>query len=135
MQAPVRSGTKRRQVGAQARKSGSSRKGEGAKQGAAENGSEKDKMCTVRGCGRRSYARGLCQTHHRQLLQTGKVGTIRPYRPRSGETVKFAGLRLSDDCAEKLESYALRHGIARGAAIADILEAWNKKRREEAQRK
>jgi hypothetical protein len=92
-------------------------------------------MCTVRGCGRRGYARGLCQTHHRQLLQTGKVGTIRPYRPRSGKTVKFAGLRLSDDCADKLESYAERHGIARGAAIADILEAWNKKRREEKQEK
>lgn len=86
------------------------------------------KACTVRNCGRRSYARGLCQTHHRQLLQTGKVGSIRPYRPRSPETVKFAGLRLSSRCAEQLERYADHRHIARGAAIADILEAWNHKR-------
>jgi len=100
-----------------------------------EHEGEEGKMCRVRSCGRRTYARGLCQTHHRQLLQTGKVGTIRPYRPRSLQTVKFAGLRLSENCADRLEAYAEQRGIARGAAIADILEAWNEKRRKESRGK
>jgi len=93
------------------------------------------KVCREARCGRRIYARGLCQTHHRQLINTGKVGSIRPYRPRSLETVKFAGLRLTSNCADRLEAYAEDRGIARGAAIADILELWNEKRRRESRAK
>jgi len=50
--------------------------------------------CIVPDCGRPYFARGLCQTHHRQLLTTGKVKEIRPYRKRTDGTVKFAGPRL-----------------------------------------
>ena len=50
--------------------------------------------CTAPACGRPSYVRGMCQTHHRHLLTTGKVKPIRPYRKRSAGTVKFSGLRL-----------------------------------------
>ncbi len=78
--------------------------------------------CIHPGCGRKSYARGLCQAHHRQLLTTGKLKPIRPYRKRSPETVKFAGLRVTRHCARTVRAYAKRRGISYGAAIAEILE-------------
>jgi hypothetical protein len=81
--------------------------------------------CTFHGCGRDSYARGLCQTHHRQRLATGKLKPIRPYRKRSAGTVKFSGLRLSPGCIDTLEAYAEKRGLSHGAAIAEILEAWH----------
>ena len=80
--------------------------------------------CVAPHCGRPSYARGLCQTHHRQLITTGKVKPIRPYRKRSPGTVKFAGLRLTSMCVETVEAYAAERGISHGAAIAEILEDW-----------
>jgi hypothetical protein len=81
-------------------------------------------FCKVPNCGRKSYARGLCQTHHRQLLTTHKLKPIRPYRKRKSGTVKFAGLRLTPGCATKVGAYATEQGIAPGAAIAKILEEW-----------
>ena len=80
--------------------------------------------CKVRGCGRAPYARNLCQTHHRQFLKTGKTHTIRPYRPRSAETVKFAGLRLLPETVREIERIALQHHLSHGAAIALALDAW-----------
>ncbi len=80
--------------------------------------------CIDPGCGRPAYARGMCQTHHRQLLITGTVKPIRPYRKRNAGTVKFSGLRLSPLCAGTVEAYAEKRGISRGAAIAEILENW-----------
>lgn len=82
------------------------------------------KLCSEEGCGRPAYARGYCQTHHRQLLTTGKTQPIRPYRKRSPGTVKFSGLRLSPQCAGQIEEYAERRNISQGAAIASILEEW-----------
>jgi hypothetical protein len=38
--------------------------------------------------------------------------------------VKFAGLRLTRGCAEKVDAYATEQGIALGDAIARILEEW-----------
>ena len=86
-------------------------------------------ICRVARCGRRSYARGLCQTHHRQMKATGKTRPIRPYRPRSGGTVPYAGLRLTRECARRLTAHAEALGISRGAAIADILEDWHRHQR------
>ncbi len=80
--------------------------------------------CTGPDCNRASYARGLCQTHHRQQITTGKLKAIRPYRKRSTGTVKFSGLRLSQHCARTLKAYAKQRGISAGAAIAEILEDW-----------
>ncbi len=85
--------------------------------------------CIVPDCGRPAYARGLCQTHHRQLLTTGKLKAIRPYRKRSTGTVKFSGLRLSPECAELVEQYAESNSVSLGAAIAFILEEWLVKRK------
>lgn len=79
-------------------------------------------LCNVPKCGRPRYAKGFCQTHHRQLLTKGTIKPIRPYRRRSPETVKCAGLRLSPACAENLEEQAERQGLSLGAIIADILE-------------
>jgi hypothetical protein len=79
-------------------------------------------MCIAPKCGRHSYARGLCQTHHRQMLRTGERKPIRPYRPRQPGTVKFAGLRLSKRCATMLGRYATQRDFSLGAAVADLLE-------------
>ncbi|HLL53645.1 MAG TPA: hypothetical protein VK447_08875 [Myxococcaceae bacterium] len=76
-------------------------------------------------CGRPSYARGLCQTHHRQKLTTGTLRPIRPYRKRIPGTVKLAGLRLSRHCAGLVRAHADGTGLSLGAAIAEILEAWH----------
>ncbi len=87
-------------------------------------------LCGVLDCGRPFYARGLCQTHHRQLLTTGRIRAIRPYRKRDPDTVKFAGLRLSRHCAAMLEQVAKSKGIAHGAVIAEVLEEWRSELRQ-----
>jgi hypothetical protein len=79
----------------------------------------------VRDCGRPAYARGLCQTHHRHVLEGKEPVPIRPYRPRAPNTIKFSGLRLTRSCAEKLAGFAQARRISRGAAIAEILEQWH----------
>ena len=81
-------------------------------------------ICAAEGCGRPAYARGLCQTHHRQMTTTGKLKPIRPYRKRSPGTVKLSGLRLTPQCADQIQRYADKMGISLGAAIAFILEEW-----------
>jgi len=81
-------------------------------------------ICKEPECGRKSYARGLCQTHHRQLLTTGNLKPIRPYRKRESGTVKFAGLRLTRGCAAKVGAYATEQRIGHSAAISKILEEW-----------
>ncbi len=63
--------------------------------GGPEQHTDSRDLCSSRGCGRPKYARGLCQTHHRQMLDAGKLKPIRPYRKRSADTVKLAGLRLT----------------------------------------
>ncbi len=81
--------------------------------------------CITPDCGRPASARGMCQTHRRQMLTTGKVKAIRRYRKRSAGTVKFSGLRLTPTCAETVEAYAAKRGLSQGAAIAEILEDWH----------
>jgi len=82
-------------------------------------------VCEVKDCGRPHYARGYCQTHHRQVLKTGKVSAIRPYRARNSGNEKFAGLRLSPGTVDALIVIAKRERISYGAAIAKTLEEWN----------
>jgi len=106
------------------RKRPRSRAGIPRNRGSLEQQTEQPELCRVEKCGRRSYARRLCQTHHRQMRTSGKVKPIRPYRRRQPGTVKFAGLRLSPSCAAKVDAHATKLGIARGAAIAAILEDW-----------
>ena len=84
------------------------------------------KICMFPDCGRPAYARGYCQTHHLQLLRTGELRPIRPYRKRSPGTEKFSGLRLSPVCIEQIERKAEKEGLSNGAAIAAILEAWGR---------
>jgi len=86
---------------------------------------ERSDLCTVEGCGRPRYARGLCQTHRRKQSATGKLEAIRPYRRRSAGTLKFAGLRLSPSCAVRLRELMRRKRLSESAAIAEILEEWN----------
>jgi len=97
--------------------------------GSAQQRQNARNVCKVAECGRRAYARSLCQTHHRQLLTLGKTTRIRPYRERSPGTVKFAGLRLTPACVEVVKAYAKERELSRGAAIAGILEDWTASRR------
>jgi hypothetical protein len=87
---------------------------------------ERVKQCCVPECGRPTYARGLCQTPHRQLLKEGQIGVIRPYRTRSRGTVKFSGLRVTRECASEVKAYAKARRCSWGAAIAYILEDWGR---------
>jgi hypothetical protein len=61
------------------------------------------------------------------MSTTGKVKPIRPYRKRSTGTVKFAGLRLSAPCVERVKALAKAQELSEGAAIARILEDWTAK--------
>ncbi len=94
------------------------------KRGSPKNPKPVPGSCSAPECGRDSYSRGLCQTHRRQLMTTGVLKRIRPYRKRSAGTVKFAGLRLTPFCAEKVTAYAKERDLSEGAAIAEILEDW-----------
>jgi hypothetical protein len=85
--------------------------------------------CKEQNCGRPVYALGLCQTHHRQLRTEGTTRPIRPYRKRSPGTVKFAGLRVTPGCARTINRYAQKRGLSLGAAITEVLEDWNKRRK------
>jgi hypothetical protein len=38
--------------------------------------------------------------------------------------VKFAGLRVTGECAEQIRRFAASRGISQGAAISFILEGW-----------
>jgi hypothetical protein len=81
--------------------------------------------CRIPDCNRPAYARGLCQTHHRQFIAEGRTKQIRPYRKRQEGTVKFAGLRLTPDCVKRIKLYAKQRNISYGAAIAELLESWH----------
>jgi hypothetical protein len=85
---------------------------------------KKKTTCVAPDCDRPTYARGLCQTHHRQFRALGELGPIRPYRERTPGTGKLSGLRLSPRCIELIEQKAQREGLSVGAAIAGILEEW-----------
>jgi hypothetical protein len=86
--------------------------------------SREPRACTVPDCGRPVYAKGCCQTHHRQLLATGELKEIRPYRQRTPGTEKLSGLRLSPHCIECIQEEAERENLSPGAVISRILEDW-----------
>jgi hypothetical protein len=84
----------------------------------------RQRTCLAPDCDRPAYARGLCQTHHRQLRSVGELGPIRLYRQRTPGTGKLSGLRLSPRCIELIEQKAQREHLSVGAVIAGILEEW-----------
>jgi len=88
----------------------------------SNRGARQPILCKVPECGRRNYTQGLCQTHSRQARTTGTIKPIRRSRRRFQGTVKFAGLRLSPDCARRLNGLAEERGLSVGATIADVLE-------------
>jgi len=92
-------------------------------------GAPQSGVCTFPKCDRSRYSRDYCQTHSRQFLTTGKLKPVRHYRPRTPGTVKFAGLRLSPECAARLDELAEQRGHSVGATIADVLERAVVKRR------
>jgi len=90
---------------------------------------EDENSCAFEGCGRRRYARELCQSHHRQKREGRELQPIRPYRRRSPDTRKFAGLRLTPHCIEQLRREGEREGLSQGATISRVLEAWFRRKR------
>jgi len=87
------------------------------------------KECSVEGCGRPVRARGMCQTHYKQVLRMGKTRPIKSKRAPRAEAVRFAGFSLTPLAANLLESEAVRRKIAPNALITDILEGWAKRRK------
>jgi len=83
-----------------------------------------DPLCSVPGCGRTQYAVQMCQTHHRQMLQTGTTKPIRLYHRRSKKTVKYSGIRLLEAAAAYLDELSKGRKVSRGATMAQIIEAW-----------
>jgi len=81
-------------------------------------------LCSEEGCGRHAYSAGLCQTHHRQSMTTGKLTPIRPYHRRKGKTVRFSGIRMAEEAAAYLADLAERQGVSQSAALAEVAEAW-----------
>ena len=88
-----------------------------------------NRQCAFPDCGRPAYAKGFCQTHHRQKRSGRPMTAIRPYRERRAGTTKFAGLRLSEPCAQEIQEIADEYGLSRNAAIEEILEGWFRKGR------
>jgi hypothetical protein len=96
-----------------------------------ETGTERGKeaMCSIRGCGRPARSHGMCQTHRKQVLKTGKVGLIRPLRPPRSGTVMLNGRSLTAPCAKVLKRHAREHGTTVGGTMVDILEAWARRKK------
>jgi hypothetical protein len=47
--------------------------------------------CTVDGCGRSLYARGLCQLHYTRLRRRGSVGSVGGARAETAACCGFSG--------------------------------------------
>lgn len=92
-------------------------------------GARQPRSCSVPKCGRATFAKGLCQTHHRQLLTKGTISPIRPYQKRRPGTVKLAGHRVAPETAELLREYAGERQMSLGAVIAEIAHEWAIKKR------
>jgi len=71
------------------------------------------RICAIPECGRPVSARGLCQTHYRQVRTDGESKSIRPYRKRRSGTRKLQGLSISTECADAIESRAAEFEEAR----------------------
>lgn len=89
----------------------------------------REKLCSVPNCGRPFFARGLCQTHDRQLRTTGELRPIRHYRTRAPGTVKLAGHRVSASSADVIRAEAKRRKRSLGALISEIVEGWAARRK------
>ncbi len=87
------------------------------------------KVCSVEGCGRPVRARGMCQTHYKQVLRFGKTRAIKTKRAPRPEAVRFAGFSLTPMAANLLAGEARRRVVAANALITDILEGWAKRRK------
>ena len=83
----------------------------------------------MEGCGRPIRARGLCQTHYKQVRKLGRTRPIKAKRAPREDTVRYAGFTLTSLAASLLEAEAVRRGLAPNALITDILEAWAKRRK------
>jgi hypothetical protein len=66
--------------------------------------------------------------HRRYHAHRRRLKGIRPYHMRQKETVKFAGLRVTADCARMVKGYARKHGLSRGAAIAESSRTGTRRR-------
>jgi hypothetical protein len=71
----------------------------------------------------------LCQTHYKQVRKTGRTRPIKAKRAPRENTVRFAGLSVTEATAAVLTREAKRRNVAPNALITDILEEWMRKRR------
>jgi len=88
---------------------------------------EVSKECGFPGCGRRTRAMGLCQTHYKQQLRGEELKPIALKRAKRKGTMRYAGLSLTEHCVRMIKTRAEQHGLAENALITDILENWARK--------
>ena len=82
------------------------------------------RVCVIHGCGRSIHAEGLCQAHYEQAGELGGAKSSTPKRaPRAGK-VKYLGLSLTPECAQRLDRLAEEAGVAANQLVVDIVEAW-----------
>lgn len=86
--------------------------------------------CTAPGCTREARARGLCTTHYRRTLRSKRPDLTAPVRRR--DLVTVCGLRLTPECAARLEREAKDRGLPLYRVTADVLETWAAKKNTKA---
>ena len=82
------------------------------------------RRCVVADCLRKVRARGLCQTHYKQLKKLGVLRPIRECRTRRLGRVKLLGLSVLPACEEKVKQHAGETGLTVNAVITDVIEKW-----------
>jgi len=85
---------------------------------------DKPQRCAVADCCRKVLARGLCQTHYKQLKKLGALRPIRECRPSRSGAVKLLGLSVLPACAEKVRQCSGETGMSLNAVITDVIEKW-----------
>ena len=73
------------------------------------------RRCTVSGCDKKHYSKGLCQAHYERKRRTGDVGTtpLRPYGAAGCKVDGCTGEHLALGFCEKPTSASARTAIRR----------------------
>lgn len=75
-------------------------------------------------CGREILAKGLCSSHHQQLLRYGKRDRLRPIRARDGVKLPGTTLWLSPHTAKIVRREAKRLKLPNATIVRQVLDGW-----------
>ena len=89
------------------------------------------KTCGFPACGRPLRSARLCQTHYKQQLRGQELKPIALRRAKRKGTVRYAGMSLTEACANAIKACAQRMNWTASAVMIDILESWAKRQAKE----